>query len=388
MALRQLFIASDLSSWAFNELIVMVLVMLLLNALVVWQLHQNTAVVMFCVLAPVFVLVLGLLTVRLPDLFGAIKVIAGLLVGGFMVAMGIEQIDGRPVVTVADAEEKSRKFRLSLIFILVGCLAPYVACGLEKQMIRYVMTGMGVYTEEATIIVNKAAFGKLQATADAKGTWLYSCRLDDDNIAISKVRVWWHGIGDRSYVGLGLADDAIRMELDSAGVRKSGSEEPTSCIDLRRGIYFNSNTADQTPGQWAIAQPIISSFLEKKAKDDSLLIIGYADPTPRERDDNMLLARNRACAIYRKLGKEKLLSNTAVQIDIRGDMYGMEVCDVKNDTNRERACEARNRRVELRLIGAKGAEAGLSATAVAEAVCKDSPAAKQQARAGKPARTN
>jgi outer membrane protein OmpA-like peptidoglycan-associated protein len=379
-----------LTSCAFIVATLVGAVALGINIRGVWKLHNDrNEFFSFFLLGLIFATAIGSISLHLTDGLEAFKLVAGVLISGMFMAMGIDLLDVPVATTVDQLEKNKRKLRGSAILILLASLLPYIACGREGQMLRYLMTGMGVYTEQATIIVNKAAFGKLQAAADSKGILLYSCRMDDENVAVSKIRIWWHGIGDRSYVGLGQDDEATRVELDSAGVRKSASKEQTSCIELRRGIYFDSDMADVKPSQWDVAQPVISRFLSVKEPGDSLLIVGYADPMPRDREDNISLARDRACMVYRKLGDAQLLSDTSVQIDIRGDMYGMEACDVKSDPNRQRACEARNRRVELRLISAKGAEAGLSATATAEAVCKeDPPAAKQQSGAGKPARTN
>jgi outer membrane protein OmpA-like peptidoglycan-associated protein len=390
MAVRGMFAnIGELRSCAFIAAAVIGLVALVINIVIAWKLHNDrTDFFSFFLLGLVFATTIGYISLHLAADFEAFKLIAGVLLSGMFVTMGIDLLDVPVAKTVDQLEKNKRKLRGSAILILLGCLLPYIACGREGQMLRYLMTGMGVYTEQATIIVNKAVFGKLQAAADSKGILLYSCRMDEENVAVSKMRIWWHGIGDRSYVGLGLDDEATRIELDSAGVLKSASKEQNSCIELRRGIFFDSNAAEQTPGQWSIARPVISRFLKKKADNDSLLVIGYADPMPRDHDDNMLLARDRACAIYRKLNPEDLLS-MPVQIDIRGDMHGMEACDVKSVPNRERACEARNRRVELRLIGGDGVKAGLSPTAAAEVVCKEDPsAAKQPAKAGSPARAN
>lgn len=358
-------------SLAFIAASVIAVVALAVNIGSAWKLHKDFSdFLSFSLLGMIFAAAIGYISLHLVDGFEAFKLIAGVLLSGMCVTMGIDLLDVPTATTVEAMEKNKRKLRGSAILILVGCLLPYIACGREEQMLRYVMTGMGVYTKEATVIVNKSAFGKLQAAADSKGILLYSCRMDDENIAVSKIRVWWHGVGDRSYVGLGQQDEATRIELDSAGVRKSESKEQTSCIELRRGIYFDSNMSDLKQSQWDVAQPVISKFLGAKAKDDNLFIVGYADPMPRNRDDNISLARDRACVVYRKLDEAKLIPDTPVQIDIRGDMHGMEACDVKNDPNRERACEARNRRVELRLVGAKGGDVVMSAAAGAAAVCE------------------
>jgi outer membrane protein OmpA-like peptidoglycan-associated protein len=280
-------------------------------------------------------------------------------------------LDGAEATTVAELKKNKRKQRSSAILLVAGMLVPLLMSGAQVQtgMLKFVMKSMGVYTEQATIIVSGRAYGKLRAASAANGIPLYSCQADAENTSISKVRILWHGIGDRSYVELANGATVTRVELDSDGVRKSENQVASSCIELRRGLYFDSDKSELNKKQLELSEPILHEFFKIKNVGDSLLIIGYADPTPRTVKGNLILSRDRACDIYRRLKDGYLNDTDYVQIDARGDMEGIEACDTKLDANRLRACEARNRRVELRLIGTNAAVAQVGA-ADATVVCK------------------
>lgn len=327
-----------------------------------------------------FAIVTGLLSVLFPTTWSALVFTAGLLLGGLSVALGLDLLNLPVPETTEDFEKNRRKKRVAGTLLIIGVIIPYLACGIDGKILNYVMSSLGVYTEHATLIVNKAEFGKLQTVADAKGIRLYSCRMDDESAAVSDVRIWWHGAGERSYVEVGaynptekntpVENSGVRVELDSAGVRKSESRMNTSCIELRRGIYFESNKSKLTPDQWKLAEPIVNEFFKVKTENDSIVVVGYADPRPSNTESNFKLAHDRACDVYNHLAAARLNAKNNVLIDIRGDMDGMSVCSSKDGVARERACEERNRRVELRLIGSGGKEVVRSAAANATEVCR------------------
>lgn len=355
-----------------------------MTAFYVWGAYcliRSTKVVFISVIPGLlFALVGGAICVFLPDFQGALVFFVGLLLGGFSVVLGLDLLSFPLPETAQELENSRRAKKVAGLLIFVGILIPFIACGLNARILGYVMTNLGVYTEHATLIVNKAELGKLQTVADSKGIRLYACRIDDDNAAISDVRIWWHGIGERSYVELNAYPPGdkgnstwsagTRVELDSGEVRKSESQKNASCIELRRGIYFDSNKTALTPDQLKLAQPILTEFLKAKKTDDSIVLVGYADPRPSATDSNSKLARNRACSVYRHLEGRPEGHAQKVLIDIRGDMEAITACSSKDGLLRESACEERNRRVEVRLIGSGGNEVVRSATANAADLCK------------------
>lgn len=328
----------------------------------------------------IFALIAGMMGVLFSSGWAAFVFVVGLLLGGFSIVLGLDMLSTRAAETVLELENNRRKRKIASTLILVGILFPYIASGFNATILNFVMKNLGVYTEHATLIVTKSELAKLQTIADAKGIPLYSCRIDDENTAVSDVKIWWHGIGERSYVELNSytsskGQDAsqrngVRVELDSAGVRKSESETSTSCIELRRGIYFDSNQSNLTDEQWKLAKPIVTEFFKEKKASDSIVLVGYADPRPRMTDSNFKLAHDRACNVYKFLNASKDTSTQKVLIDIRGDMEAGSTCSSKDGLLRERACEERNRRVEVRLISSNGNEVVRSATANATEMCK------------------
>jgi outer membrane protein OmpA-like peptidoglycan-associated protein len=352
--------------------------------LYVWISYELTRkageVVMSVMPGLMFALATGIVCIFLPDFLTSFVLVGGLLLGGLFISQGIDRLDLPPPETPEELEHALRARKTAIVFVLMGTAIPYIACGINAKIFNYVMTNLGVYTEHATLVVNKSELRKLQTVADSKGVRLYACGIDDESAAISDVRIWWHGIGERSYVELdpNAVDPAanrplktgIRVELDSSGVRKSESLVNRSCIELRRGIYFDSNRSELTPEQWELSQPIVEEFFKAKKGDDSIVLVGYADPRPSITNSNFKLAHDRACNVYRHLQTEQVKPDQNVLIDIRGDMEAASTCSAKDGAAREQACEERNRRVELRLIGAAGNNVVRAATANAKDVCK------------------
>ena len=342
-----------------------------------WLLCPDFKEIVWSVLPGLFFsFIIGFLTIFFSDFWSAFSFVAGLMLGGLFVAMGLDLLNIPLPKKVEDLESSRRARNIASTLIFIGIFIPYVACGINGQLLNYVIGSLGVYTEHATLVVNKSEFGKLQATANAKGILLNSCRLDDEHTAISQVRIWWHGIGERSYIELGAFDDSkensidrrksVRIELDSAGVTKAESQINISCRELRRGIYFDSKKSELKDDQWKLAAPIVKKFLEKKKPDDYIMVVGFADPRPIQDGSNFKLAHDRACNVYSHLSAE---NKSKVLIDVRGDMEGMILCNSKDDVDRERDCEERNRRVELQVVDSGVGEVLRSSTASATDSC-------------------
>ena len=337
-----------------------------------------------------FALFAGILSLWFTDRWHSFVFVAGLLLSGFSLALGLDLLNISPTFNPNEIEKNSRTKKIAMTLVFTGTIIPYIACGVDFKILNYVMGSLGVFTEHATLTVNRSEFQKLQAIADAKGSRLYSCRLDDEITVISDVRIWWHGIGERTYIEINAynsssnekdehidknADNSkksagFRVELESAGVRKSESQVSTSCIELRKGVYFDSAKSDLTKDQWQLTEPIISEFFKAKKDGDNVIIIGYADPRPSIIESNSRLAHDRACSIYKHLSKAALIKKNKVFIDTRGDMEGMMPCNTSSDKDRERSCEERNRRVELRLVNSASTEITPPGTVLTDQTCK------------------
>lgn len=292
-----------------------------------------------------------------------------ILAGGAMMAIGISALD--------KAGKGAHGALPGLLILAAAMMMPFVL-GEGGKMLGFVFSGVGIRSDQATLVVNQANLNTLQAAADAKGLALYSCRVEEDSHVVSKVGILWHGIGQRSYVALqGMQAqasakdktpeaDQVKVELDSAGVKKVEGTYEQSCIELRRVIYFDSGKATLTSAQWAVAQPVVRRFLSSYAAEEtkdtnadknkvSLVVTGFADPMADAGKGNAMLARQRACTVYQNVRtdekNEKLQINKNLQILIDSRIGSNDAaCDGKNNAAGQRACHEKDRRVELQLV--------------------------------------
>jgi len=317
-----------------------------------------------------------------------------ILTGGAMMAIGISALD--------KAGTGAHGALPGLLILVAAMMVPFVL-GEGGKMLGFVFNGVGIRSDQATLVVNQANLNILQAAADAQGLTLYSCRVEEDSHVVSKVGILWHGIGERSYVALRRTPaqassgnktpeaGQVKVELDSAGVKKVEGTHEQSCIELRRAIYFDSGKATLTSAQWAVAQPVVQRFLssyaaaEKNDKDenkdedkdkdkdkdketntntntnkDSLVVTGFADPMADAGKGNAMLARQRACTVYQNVRTDETVkrlqakNNLQILIDSRIGSNDA-ACDGKNNAAGQRACHEKDRRVELQLISSGSA---------------------------------
>nr|WP_314541308.1 hypothetical protein [uncultured Massilia sp.] len=293
----------------------------------------------------------------------ALMVPAILLLSGLFLAFSIASLSP-PTVPGATAPAPA-KIRTAAAFAAIGILLPYIAAVTGVNVMNTVMQGLGLRADAATLIVNSANFQTMQAAADAKGVLLYSCKADGDTYAVSYVRILWHGMGQRSYVELSPSEAdkhaGVRVELDSAGVKKSQSQHMATCVELKRGIYFKSDSKALDDKQWEMTLPFILNFMRSVYRDGNTVIaVGYADPMPRKEDSNFTLAQERACNVIRKLGthpefKDKKAWTDEALIDVRLESDATSSCSALKEAADRQSCFERNRRVELQLVQADGA---------------------------------
>ncbi|MDO8033216.1 hypothetical protein O3297_07305 [Janthinobacterium sp. SUN128] len=257
--------------------------------------------------------------------------------------------------------------------IAVGILFAYIPLLAGQHSFNYVMSGLGLRSD-AVLIVNKTNFATMQAAADAKGVLLHSCKMDGDSFSISNVRVLWHGVGLRSYIEL-KGTDAVdttdtRIELDSAGVKVSRGGKETVCQELKNGIYFSSGKETFEEGQWAISKSYVDKFMPqaKKGEEKKVVIVGFADPMPREKEGNFVLAHKRACTVFHQLLRDKSISEADALIDIRLDRDGISGCGEMKESLKQRACFEQGRRVELQVLTGAG-KVSRAGTADAKTAC-------------------
>jgi hypothetical protein len=275
-----------------------------------------------------------------------------------------------PSPATANLDARSRGAFAS---IAVGILFAYIPLLAAQHSFNYVMSGLGLRSD-AVLIVNKVNFATMQAAADAKGVLLHSCKMDGDSYSISNVRVLWHGVGLRSYIelkGTSAADTSdTRIELDSAGVKVSRGGKEAVCQELKNGIYFSSGKETFEEGQWAVSKSFVDKFMLEATNggDKKVIIVGFADPMPREKEGNFVLAHKRACTVFHQLVRDESIGEEDALIDIRLDRDGISGCGEMKDSLKQRACFEQGRRVELQVLQGVG-EVSRAGTADAKTAC-------------------
>jgi outer membrane protein OmpA-like peptidoglycan-associated protein len=307
----------------------------------------------------------------------ALTLVAILLASGLFVAFGLATLEPVPPAPTsppapapaplplpapapaAPPATGSIQYRISMAFLGIGILLPYLLGG---PVFNSVMQKLGLRADTATLLVNAANFANLEAAADTHGQFLFSCKENSDTYAVSNVRILWHGIGQRSYVELlsppgTLATEAraVEVELDSAGVKKSRSAAVASCVELKRGVYFDSDSASLADAQWNLTLPFIRNFFDAaKHKESQVVVVGYADPMQPSSKSNFKLAEARACHLATKLVDEKLTADAATWIDVRLESDAASKCKDMTGAAQQRACFETSRRVEVQLVRPSG----------------------------------
>jgi outer membrane protein OmpA-like peptidoglycan-associated protein len=231
--------------------------------------------------------------------------------------------------------------------------------------------------------VNAANFATIESAANTNGMFLYACKENGDTYAVSGVRVLWHGIGQRSYVELHspvrlpyILTPAVQVELDSAGIKKSKAASAATCAELKRGVYFDSNSPKLAPSQWEITLPFIENFFAAAKRPNSqVVVVGYADPMQASSKSNFKLAQARACDIANKLIDKKLATKQTSWVDVRLDSDVASKCKDLKDSGQQRACFETDRRVEVQLVQPSGRFLRAGAANAAEACPAPTPPA-------------
>ncbi|MDO8039887.1 hypothetical protein O3301_03065 [Janthinobacterium sp. SUN211] len=370
--------------------------------LVAHELTEDSSIASFCIV-PWLISTVALAYIAILFGSGDEKVIfknfhfPGIIImSGMLLSLGISNfsivIPPVPPATASPATANlSVHAREAYSFIALGFLFAYIPLMVVPHGFNYVMSGLG-FRSDAVLVVNKTNFSTMQAVADAKGILLHGCKFDSDSYSISNVRVLWHGIGLRSYIELKgeykkeeakqatdkpevgkkkkVDENNIKIELDSAGIRVARGGQVKMCGELKNGIYFDSGKDSLKENQLKVARPLIEEFMrtENKKRKKKIIIVGFADPMPREKDGNFVLAHKRACTIYHQMVKDKLIEKTEALIDVRLDRDNISGCGEIKEAVKQNACFEQGRRVELQIVEGAGAVVR-AGTADAEKAC-------------------
>lgn len=238
----------------------------------------------------------------------------------------------------------------------------------SKLLSNGVIQPLGLYKSRASLWVSKENLQTLEDASKLQGIPLSVCKNPDGSAVVTDLRIWWHGIGSRSYVQLlgfsKLKDKEEgyssypRVELKSEEARLIFSQD-VRCTEISDALVFPSNGAQPDDGpsvQTQLAKqikPFIEVQSEKDNKDHLVKItaIGHADPMPRTAASNEALGQDRAIHALSMLCDKNLykdIGNPNYEIKTMGARAPIKDCSSIKDKNLAIECNAVNRRVDLR----------------------------------------
>lgn len=252
-----------------------------------------------------------------------------------------------------------------------------------------VVKPLGLYQERASLWVSKSNLETLEDAAKIQDIPLSVCKNPDGSAVVTDLRIWWHGIGSRSYVQLlGFSDQEKQKNAENASapaesekrnakpydtypkVELKGDEarliasQNVRCTEISDALVFPSNETkpyEEPSVQVQLAKQIkpfieISTGKEKSNQLFKIQAIGHADPMPVTNDSNEALGRKRAIHALSMLCDDNLhneIGNPYIEIKTMGARSPLKDCSSIKDKSLAIECNASNRRVDLRFSYSK-----------------------------------
>lgn len=307
---------------------------------------------------------------------GLAYVLAALL-GGFSIALSLVTLDGANAHSI-DPERKKTRLKLSAFFAASAfILPPAFSLDLSTSALKqFVMNNLGIYSDRSALWVSAENLATLQSTAQLLNSPLSVCRNPDGSAVVTDLRIWWHGIGSRTYAELLDLSPPIempkkiekelslsrRVELKSEGARLIQSAN-TRCTELGENLLFRSNspTPDPSINPTERICESLGPFIRLAAptQEDGLHIsrieiVGHADPMAKKTSSNEQLGVERAKEIkklilttFRDSGK---ISDGGIIVPMtNGATSPLKDCTGIRDGALAKECNSINRRVQIRV---------------------------------------
>ncbi|AUH51777.1 hypothetical protein CXB49_13585 [Chromobacterium sp. ATCC 53434] len=245
-----------------------------------------------------------------------------------------------------------------------------------------VVKPIGIYQDRASLWVSKKNLQRLENAAKLQDIPLSVCKNSDGSAVVTDLKIWWHGIGARSYVQLlgfndegntnktnssapngsikkdkATYDEYPRVELDSNETSLIASQN-VRCTEISDALVFPSNKTipeDEPSAKDQLAKQI-RPFIETNTDGigekflNKITVIGHADPMPIENASNEDLGRERATHALSILCNKNLykgIQNANIEIKTMGARSPLKDCSAIKDKDLAKECNAVNRRVDL-----------------------------------------
>ncbi|WP_080762312.1 OmpA family protein [Chromobacterium violaceum] len=278
-----------------------------------------------------------------------------------------------------------------VVMLLALPLMQWSALG-SSMFNNTVVKPLGLYQDRASLWVSKKNLQRLENAAKLQDIPLSVCKNPDGSAVVTDLKIWWHGIGSRSYVQLLGFSDKIgqqnddkntsptnsippeesaknpynaypRVELDSNEASLIASQD-VRCTEISDALVFPSNKTqpDNEPSAEEQLAKQINPFIETTAGEvkasflKKITVIGHADPMPIQAASNEELGRERATHALFLLCNKNLyqdIGNPDIEIKTMGARSPIKDCSSIKDKNLAIECNAVNRRVDLQFSYSK-----------------------------------
>lgn len=293
-------------------------------------------------------------------------IVGGTLIGGEFLAFAMDPSIGQ------GTERRMRPIGQTLTFAALALLLPvFVVATFHGEYSKVGIASMtfgnfGLYADDAAMEVSASNLQTLIAAADLQGDTLDACRGQDGSAVVTGLKVWWHGIGNRSHVEIphtnSQSTQGVVVDLDTAQARLIRNHR-ARCMDLP-GTYFESGIGRLTDDGRKELLDAVQRWTRREMDGgqlDQIRIVGHADPmAPTGGSTNRSLSNSRAQAVGQALRESGLIKSFFAQdaatiankLRIEGDAarQPLKDCPSQLPISERRECNAVNRRVELRLL--------------------------------------
>ncbi|WP_155401798.1 hypothetical protein [Chromobacterium violaceum] len=309
--------------------------------------------------------------------------IGHMLSSGFILSLLVFQvIDLNKSIKQGKKDQTNIKIGIAIFSTILLAMPLFQWADIGSKILNNgVIQPLGIFQERAALWVSKTNLETLEDAAKLQDIPLSVCKNPDGSAVVTDLRVWWHGIGNRSYVQLlGFSDQDEkkierekknnllrnekpyytypRVELKADEARLIFSKN-VRCTEINDALVFPSdkNQPEDSYSAKKMLAEQIKPFLEiKSTKDNKNLLvkiaaIGYADPMPRPNASNEALGRERATHALLMLCDKNLykgIDNPNIEIKSMGARSLVKDCTSIKDVNLSKECNAANRRVDLR----------------------------------------
>ncbi|MDZ4079351.1 MULTISPECIES: OmpA family protein [Hydrocarboniphaga] len=266
---------------------------------------------------------------------------------------------------------QKRRRQVQAVMIAVALLTPAIVGATPVlRLMSHAMSLLSIRVSSASLLVDEDNFRIIESVASQMGLPIQGCGVSDSNAYfVHGVRVWWHGLGERSFielVDLGRQKDGkiveipgARLELARAGTKviswSKAHQQIQTCRNIKTDLLFDRNKAEiSTSGRSEVDRQRrdIEQQIEKFGwRIESAEVVGYADrQLVRTEGGNRKLSHARAQAVRDALAPLfQGVSGDKIAVEGMGALESRTHCGMTLAGEALNECLAPDRRVEIRL---------------------------------------